>query len=100
MRWDTLQSKVYGLDLNNLIKEEFMELMNDEFENKKVEIVNIQICVRDKEIDMEKDILITNLLTLFKRNFEDSLLENVIVDADDELCYDKFKKVLEKLGDD
>ena len=100
MHWDTLQEKVHGLDLNDFLKEEFIDLMNEEFDNKKVEVVNIQICVKDKEPDMENDILLTNLLTLFKRDIKDSLLDDVIVDADDEFYYDKFKKVIKKFEDD
>ena len=99
MQWSTLQAKVHGLKLNNLFKDEFVEMLNNEFEDKKVDVVNIQIALRDNEFDKTSNCMKVNMITLSKMNFENILLGNVIVDVDNEDNFDKIKNILEGIGD-
>lgn len=98
MHWDTLQAKVHGLKLNSLLKDEFIELLNDEFEDKKVDVVDIKVAIRDKQIDDPLDYHV-DLITLSKVNFENMILGNVIVDVDNEDNFDKIKGIIDKMGD-
>ncbi|RAP51857.1 MAG: hypothetical protein BZ137_09585 [Methanosphaera sp. rholeuAM130] len=98
MFWNTLQAKVYGFKLNSLLKDEFIESLNDEFEDKKVDVVNIQVAIRDKKIDNPDDYHV-DLITLSKVNFENMILGNVIVDVDNEDNFDKIKGIIDKMGD-
>lgn len=51
MKWSTLQSKAYGLDINDFVSDEFLEKLRNEFEDKDVDVVTLQIAVRDKVKD-------------------------------------------------
>ena len=37
MKWSTLQSKAYGLDINDFVSDEFLEKLRNEFEDKDVD---------------------------------------------------------------
>lgn len=43
MKWSTLQSKAYGLNINNLVSDEFLEKLRNEFEDKDVDVVTLQL---------------------------------------------------------
>lgn len=95
MKWNTLQSKVHGLNLNDLINDEFLKKLNKEFENKDIDIVTIQIAIRDKLEEPSEDIKL-DVVSLSNNSIEDTLLNNVIVDVNSTENYDKIKKVLDE----
>ena len=95
MEWKTLQSKVHGLNLNDLISDEFLKKLNEEFENKDIDIVTIQIAIRDKLEEPSEDIKL-DVVSLSNNSIEDTLLNNVIVDVNSTENYDKIKKVLDE----
>ncbi len=95
MEWNTLQSKVHGLNLNDLIKDEFLKKLNDEFENKDIDIVTIQIAIRDKLEEPSEDIKL-DVISLSNKSIEDTLINNVIVDVNSTENFDKIKKVLDE----
>lgn len=94
MEWKTLQSKVYGLNLNDLIKEEFLKKLNGEFENKDIDIISLQIAIRDKLEDPSDEVKV-DVISLSNNTIEDTLLNNTIVDVNDSENFDKIKKVLD-----
>ncbi|AMK15172.1 hypothetical protein [Methanobrevibacter olleyae] len=95
MEWKTLQSKVHGLNLNDLIKEEFLKKLNDEFDNRDIDIVTIQIAIRDKLEEPSDDVNL-DVISLSNNTIEDTLLNNTIVDVNSIENYEKIKKVLDE----
>lgn len=79
MEWNPLQSIAKGFVLTDLLRPEFVEYLDEHFEDKRVEAINIQIRVRDEKISeyMENEII-----SIANRNGQDTLLKKIIVDAD------------------
>lgn len=93
MQWNSLQEVTQGLSLKDLLDSEFIKNVNDEFEDKKIEITSIKIKVTDK------DSFEVNYVTLFTRNLEDLLLDKIVVDVENHEDLDKIKSAIEKIGD-
>lgn len=93
MDWNSLQEVTQGLSLKELLNSEFIKNVNDEFEDKKIEITSIKIKVSDK------DSYEVNYVTLFTRNLEDLLLDKIVVDVENHEDLDKIKSAIEKIGD-
>lgn len=91
IEWSSLQKVAKGLSLNDLIKDEFKELFDNEFEGKTVEINSIQFSVRDEKITSESK---EELISLFHRDFADILLKTVVVDVSSEEDMDHIIKIL------
>ena len=96
MKWSTLQSKAYGLNINNLVSDEFLEKLRNEFENKDVDVVTLQIAVRDKVKDPKNDDAKLDIISLSNRNIEDTLLHKTIVDVTSDENFEKIKKVIDE----
>lgn len=96
MEWNTLRSNVQGLNLNDLIKDDFIKRLNDEFKDKEVDVINLQITIRDKLEEPSGDANL-EVISLFNKNIEDTLLNNVIVDVTKTENFNKVKNVLEDL---
>ena len=95
MKWETLQSEVKGLNLNDLVKENFLKKLNEEFENKDIDIISLQVSVRDKVFESETEANL-DVITLSNKTIEDTLLNKVIVDVNSTENYEIIKKVLDK----
>ncbi len=93
MDWNSLQEVTQGLSLKELLNSEFIKNVNDEFEDKKIEITSIKIKVSDK------DSYEVNYVTLFTRNLEDLVLDKIVVDVENHEDLDKIKSAIEKIGD-
>ena len=96
MKWNTLQSKAYGLDINDFVRDDFLEKLRIEFEDKDVDVVTLQIAVRDKVKDPKNDDAKVDIISLSNRNIEDTLLQKTIVDVTSDENFEKIKKVIEK----
>ena len=96
MKWNTLQSKVYGLNINDFVGEEFLDKLREEFENKDVDVVTLQIAVRDKVKDPKNDDAKVDIISLSNRNIEDTLLHKTIVDVTSDENFKKIKKVIDE----
>lgn len=94
MKWSTLQSKAYGLDINDFVSDEFLEKLRNEFEDKDVDVVTLQIAVRDKVKDPKNDDAKVDIISLSNRNIEDTLLHKTIVDVTSDENFEKIKKVI------
>lgn len=94
MKWSTLQSKAYGLDINDFVSDEFLEKLRNEFEDKDVDVVTLQIAVRDKVKDPKNDDAKVDIISLSNRNIEDTLLHRTIVDVTSDENFEKIKKVI------
>ena len=93
MDWNSLQEVTQGLSVKELLNSEFIKNVNDEFEDKKIEITSIKIKVSDK------DSYEVNYVTLFTRNLEDLVLDKIVVDVENHEDLDKIKSAIEKIGD-
>lgn len=96
MKWNTLQSKAYGLNINDFVSDEFLEKLRNEFEDKDVDVVTLQIAVRDKVKDPKSDDAKVDVISLTNKNIEDTLLHNAIVDVTSEEHFEKIKKVIDE----
>ena len=94
MKWNTLQSKAYGLDINDFVRDDFLEKLRIEFEDKDVDVVTLQIAVRDKVKDPKNDDAKVDIISLSNRNIEDTLLHKTIVDVTSDENIEKIKKVI------
>ena len=93
MKWSTIQSKAYGLNINDYVSEEFLNKLRCEFEDKDIDVVTLQIAVRDKVKDPKVDAKV-DIILLSNRDIEDTLLHNTIVDVTSDENYEKIKKVI------
>lgn len=96
MKWNTLQSKAYGLNINDFVSEEFLDKLRKEFEDKDVDVVTLQIAVRDKVKDPKSDDAKVDVISLTNKNIEDTLLHNALVDVTSEEHFEKIKKVIDE----
>jgi len=94
VKWNTLQSKAYGLDINDFVRDDFLEKLRIEFEDKDVDVVTLQIAVRDKVKDPKNDDAKVDIISLSNRNIEDTLLHKTIVDVTSDENFEKIKKVI------
>ena len=95
MEWNTLQSEVQGLNLNELVNEKFLNKLEEEFEDKDIDVVTLQIAVIDK-INTEKDAAKLDVISLSNRNIEDTLLHRIIVDVNFNENFIKIQKVIDE----
>ena len=96
MKWSTLQSKAYGLDINDFVSDKFLEKLRNEFEDKDVDVVTLQIAVRDKVKDPKNDDAKVDIISLSNRNIEDTLLHKTIVDVTSDENFEKIKKIIDE----
>lgn len=95
MKWNTLQSKAYGLNINDFVSDKFLEKLRNEFEDKDVDVVTLQIAVRDKVKDPNDDAKV-DVISLSNRSIEDTLLHKTIVDVSSDENFEKIKKVIDE----
>lgn len=95
MKWSTLQAKAHGLNLNDLVDENFLNILKEEFADKDVDIVTLQIAVRDK-VKNPSDEPALDVISLANKSVEDTLLNDTIVDVNSEENFDKIKNFLNK----
>ena len=94
MDWKPLQSIAKGFVLTDLLKPEFVEYLNEHFEGKRVEAINIQIRVRDEKIS---DYMENEIISIANRSGQDTLLKKVIVDADNNETLNIFTDAIDKI---
>ena len=93
MEWNTLQAKVDGLNINDFVSDELLDKLRNEFDDKDIDIVTLQIAVRDRIKDSKNDAKV-ELISLANHNVEDTLLNKTIVDATSEKNFEKIKKLI------
>lgn len=96
MKWNTLQSKAYGLNINDFVSDEFLNKLREEFKDKDVDVVTLQIAVRDKVKDPKNDDAQVDIISLSNRSIEDTLLHKTIVDVTSDENFEKIKKVIDE----
>lgn len=96
MEWHTLQSRVHGLNINEFVNAEFLDSIRNDFEDKDVDVIALQIAIRDKVKDPKNDDAKLDTILLVNRNLEDTLLNYTIVDVTSEEQYPKIKNIIEK----
>lgn len=97
MKWNTLQSEVHGLDINDLVNKDFLNKLEKEFNDKDVDIVSLQIAVRDKiKKSEEDDDAKLDVISLSNRGIEDTLLNKTIVNVNSIENFDKIQKIIDE----
>ena len=96
MKWNTLQSKAYWLNINDFVSDAFLDELRKEFEDKDIDVVTLQIALRDKVKDPKSDDAKVDVISLTNKNIEDTLLNNAIVDVTSEEHFEKIKKVIDE----
>ena len=96
MKWNTLQSEVHGLDINDLVNKEFLNKLEEEFGDKDIDIVTLQIAVRDKVKKSEDDDDKIDVISLSNRSIEDTLLNKTIVNVNSIENFDKIQKIIDE----
>lgn len=96
MKWHTLQSKADGLNINDFVSDEFLDKLKVEFEDKDVDVITLQIAVRDKVKDPKNDDAKVDIISLSNQNIEDTLLHKTIVDVTSDENFEKIKKVIDE----
>lgn len=94
MKWNTLQSEVHGLDINDLVNKDFLNKLEEEFNDKDVDVITLQIAVRDKIKNSEKDDAKVDIISLSNRSIEDTLLDKTIVDVNSNENFVKIQKII------
>lgn len=94
MDWNSLQAVTQGLTLMDLLHPKFVENLNNEFGGKKIDVTNIRIKVSDEEISSNVEV---DFVTLFTRDLEDLLLNQIVVDVNNRDNLDKIKSAIEKM---
>lgn len=96
MDWNSLQEVTQGLTLKDLLHPDFLENLNKEFEGKKIDVTNIRIKVSDEDINEVAEV---DFVTLFTRDLEDLLLNQIVVDVNNHENLEKIKSAIEKMED-
>ena len=96
MDWNSLQAVTQGLTLKDLLHPEFVENLNKEFQDKKIDVTNIRIKISDEDISETAEV---DFITLFTRNLEDLLLNHIVVDVTNPENLDKIKSAIEDMED-
>lgn len=96
MDWNSLQAVTQGLTLMDLLHPKFVENLNKEFPDKKIDVTNIKIKVRDEDISK---IVEVDFITLFTRDLEDLLLDQIVVDVTNHENLNKIKSAIENMED-
>ncbi|MBQ6219728.1 MAG: hypothetical protein IJJ47_08355 [Methanosphaera sp.] len=94
MDYESLQLLIKGLSLNNLLNRDFLKSLEDNMEDKRIEVINIQIRVRDDKINDNSDY---EIVSLANRNFKDTILKQVIIDADSNETINRFIDSIKQL---
>lgn len=97
MEWKPLQSIAKGFVLTDLLKPEFVEYLNKHFKDKSVEVINIQIRVRDEKLSEYMD---NEIISIANRNGQDTLLKKIIVDADNTKTLKIFTDAIDKIKEE
>ena len=96
MDWNSLQAVTQGLTLKDLLHPKFLENLNKEFEDKKIDVTNIRIKVSDENLSNNVEV---DFVTLFTRDLEDLLLNQIVVDVTNHKNLNKIKSSIEKMED-
>ena len=96
MKWNTLQSEVHGLDINDLVNKDCLNKLENEFDDKDIDIVTLQIAVRDKVKNSEEDDAKLDVISLSNRSIEDTLLNKTIVNVNSNENFIKIKKIIDE----
>lgn len=97
MEWKALQAIAKGFSLTDLLKPEFVEYLDKNFEGKRIEAINIQIRVRDEKISQYTE---NEIISIANRNAQDTLLKQIIVDADNYETLNIFTDAIDKIKEE
>lgn len=97
--WEVVKAKKTGIDLNQILTPEFLKLINEEYENKNISLINLGFVITDKDINPEENEGI-GLINLSNESFEDTLNKSVTISTNQSENYEKFKSILNKFSSD
>lgn len=94
MKWEYLQAITKGLSLNDFLNQDLIDNINENLDGKCVEAITIQLRVRDKKLSKDSEY---EIISIANRNSKDTLLKQVIVDADTNETLNIFIDAINKL---
>ena len=94
MEWKYIQAITKGLSLNDLLNKDLIDNINENLEDKCVEAINIQLRLRDEKLSKDSEY---EIISIANRNSKDTLLKQVIVDADTNDTLNIFIDAINKL---
>ena len=94
MEWNYLQAITKGLSLNDLLNQDLINNINENLDGKCVEAITIQLRVRDEKLSKDSE---HEIVSIANRNSKDTLLKQVIVDADTNKTLNIFIDAINKL---
>ena len=94
MQWDYIQAITKGLSLNDLLNQDLIDNINENLEGKCVEAITIKLRVRDEKLSKDSEY---EIISIANRNSKDTLLKQVIVDADTNETLNIFIDAINKL---
>ena len=89
-----LQAITKGLSLNDLLNPDLIENINENLDGKCVEAINIQLSVHDEKPSKDSEY---EIISIANRNSKDTLLKQIIVDADTNETLNIFIDAINKL---
>ena len=94
MKWEYLQAITKGLSLNDLLNQDLIDNINENLDGKCVEAITLQLRVRDEKLSKDSEY---EIISIANRNSKDTLLKQVIVDADTNKTLNIFIDAINKL---
>lgn len=94
MEWEYLQAITKGLSINDLLNQDLISNINENLDGRCVEAITIQLRVRDEKVSKDSE---QEIVSIANRNSKDTLLKQVIVDADTNETLNIFIDAINKL---
>ena len=95
--WQSIQAAKKGFDLNKIFNEEFLNKLEESFENVNINVINVGIALINKDISPEEDITEQiSLIELGNKTIEDTFNDNINVIVSNP----KSMNIIQKIIDD
>ena len=101
--WKPLQVLKNNFELKEVISPEFIKSFEDEFKDKKIEVINISLFIKNKSEDKlsekEEKISDIDLISISHKTDKDTKQKRVVIDMNNADSFEKVKKAIEKFNE-
>lgn len=96
--WKVIQAKKSSFNLNKLFNPEFMSVLEENFGDKNINLVNIGIAFMDKDVDPTEDNLDSKMgiVEINNRSIEDTINEIITLSTNNPDYFLKLKEILDE----
>lgn len=91
--WKPLQAIRTNFSINDIIKPEFLDIIEKSFDTKHVDVINLAIYITDKN-DSDKEVD-KELITVAHKTTRDTNEKRVIVDVNNSKSFEKIQKAFD-----